>query len=352
MKTSLYDTMIAFLLVVFLAAAVAGNALLISFNNSLLNPAFYQKQMLDRDVSGRVINAFTSMTVQMVRQAGFLPLPEAQLNSLVVSFLPPQWVVDETSKLTNEIMNFANLKSTSLDFSVNLVPIKETFQRTEWVSTVDKMLSELPACSEEELIRFQIAITSQSSSLEALPFCQPPEFFRGQAIIFLSNEISRVVSGLPDELVLAAPDQLTAVTRSPEFRLWRLSVGLLRISPFVTAGLVFLSILLYSRKPEKFLRLFGWSFLASGILFSIAYLLVRAALALIAGNLNSLQTGNLLSTGLTDSLAGLITAAADSFSGFSLIVMGVLFLTGTIWLVISKMFKKPAAVYLSSGRSR
>jgi len=188
-----------------------------------------------------------------------------------------EWFYDTVNALFSQIFDFANGKEPDLSLSINIEPIKERLGGQVGIDTYHEIVSNKPECSQMELLQWMVA-----PAFNLLPICKIPA--SGQIPLLTTADPEEVLADVLKDWSSSLPGEKDLSTWLDEGSRGELKTlfSLIRISRTVSGiilGISFVFLLLTLISPGVrtlvgWLRLWGLSFLSSGILIVVFSMLL------------------------------------------------------------------------------
>jgi len=336
-----------FLTAIFVFSLIA-SSLVIAVRVSLLNPDAYTAMLNNESLAVEFQNLLADAVVQSTAQEGGAAVSPEMLRSLVLSVIPADWFQTESSRLVRAILDFVNLKSGTLDLTIDLTPIKQNLAAADFNQLATFYFGGLPECSADELTQIQTFFATGQSSQSA-PVCRPPEPYLSQALALFSANFQQVGASIPASIPLVGPEETQAIKDSPAYTVLTIAQGVLSLIPLFSLGLILLIGLANIRQPFQILRHLGVGFTVGGFLFAVTTLLTRLMVSTIPVTMTSQPAENALSQKKKKAIVNIIGGIAGQFIWASFIIAGVAVLIGLLLLALHRLANRQVSPYLSSA---
>jgi hypothetical protein len=260
-------------------------------------------------------------------------------EALISAILPPDISKSLTEGAITSIFDFLNGKTESAMLS--LVELKTHLSGPSGVQATMQLLRSRPACTLEDIAQMTFGnLTGERK----LILCNPSEEVIGLIEPLIQAELQTVTAGIPDTVTLIAADSEN--TQNPLLAL-RVARAILRFSPLLPLGLLFLITVFAVRSLKGWLGWWGIPLFISGLLgiaLSIAVnpIFLWAFRSYIAPRFPPALPVSLVDTSrnlMTDVLAGVATPII--FQSIALLLIGMIMILATRINIKAKPSSQP-----------
>lgn len=257
-----------------------------------------------------------------------------QIQGLFNIVLPKDFVQTQSQENIQAVWQFVNLKTTDIKIVVDMKPVIDRLSGQDGGQILIDFVNGQPECTEEQFQKLMDYVDSKISA-ENVVFCRPPKDKMEKGMDRIAYAISGMIQLLPSQLVLMQNNSRVAdFVSSPQYQMYRVVRLMMDYILWGTVGLVLLILLLTLTSGRTLFACLGIPALVSGIIGC-----VFSAASILGGNyyLNSLK---LTESSFDPYIFKIVGELFHGFSEYGLILCGVTFALGLIFLLISKLFKK------------
>ncbi|OQY32893.1 MAG: hypothetical protein B6I38_04085 [Anaerolineaceae bacterium 4572_5.1] len=244
---------------------------------------------------------------------------------LIAVLVPPEEMKAMAEEALDETFNYLNGRGLSAE--VSLVRIKDRLHGEEGTEAAMQFLSAQPPCTAQDLLQLSNMLN------EEIIYCNPPEASLALLRPTL-NLLTIIENGIPDQFQIIKP----ASGNNPLAGVQRLRF-MMRMSPLVSMGLLFLMTLLIVRTPKGWLRWWGIPMLIAGALGLVVGVAIMPIFQFIANRFLYNQLPVHISLGLVElgtDLAASVVHGLSEIIVLQALLIGILGLSMTIGAIFIK----------------
>ncbi len=335
-------------LAILLAVSLVPALVFLAVQKTIFNADYYTQVLNDQGFYEQIPNVVVesvqeSLSKSMPEQGAgifFTLIPAEQLTGLIESAIPADWIESQVAANLQGIMDFINLRSTSLVVTLDLKPIKDNLSGTQGSRLMLDLLSSFPACTVEQLNSIMASLQGGSGGQGSL--CNPG--MEDSAILdpFMAVLIGQMTTNVPDAITFppAGQDNLEEkIITSPVFQVYRfIRIGMW-LTPWI-ALVIGLLILLISRKSPRWILV---CLSGSGMFAGLSTSAIGASLYLSNGDTlqQLVQSTGLQNFEMILELARVISTQYVIGVGKAILTAGLIaLLVGLILWAISRFLKR------------
>lgn len=245
------------ILAVVLAVCLVPALVFISAQNTLFNPDFFTKVILEQNLSGQLpslvmdmANSSLSATISGEELSDLITMvPTDQLGEFIQMLIPAGWIESQVSTNLHQVIDFLNLRTTVLEFQLDLAPIKANLTGTEGSRLILGLVSTLPECTAEQMNSFLSVLQGGNGAQVFL--CNPLMLDQSYLDPLLSIVAARMADNLPDTLRIpsvggGSAGDLLASPLYQTYRVFRIGIW---VTPWIAVFLGLLIVILTMRSP-------------------------------------------------------------------------------------------------------
>jgi hypothetical protein len=269
--------------------------------------------------------------------AFFTALTTDQWSSILTKLLPAQWLQSTTENTLRQAFEVINDPAATVRINISLLEFKTRLTGQAGVDVVKQILAALPPCPAGQF--------PTSGDPSQLLECRPPNEVMAQVEPQIQDALQQAATGIPDEVDLLQPVREAGLLSAnatnlpaPPRQLLLYGRWIVRLSPILCLGLLFLITLLAVRSWKGWLRWWGYPILSAGLGTVVFAAVAWGGLAMVV----SLARQNLpanIAPDLFETLGVTLTAVVRQFA----LVLGgegvFLGLIGLVMLFISLFFR-------------
>jgi hypothetical protein len=274
----------------------------------------------------------------------FLALSESQWRSILAKLLPSEWLQSTTEKVLRDLFTVIGDPNAPVRVLIPMQEFKTRLTGPAGMDVLNEILSTLPPCPAGQI--------PSSSDPSALLQCRPPDDVLAQAQPQLQQALREAASGIPDEVDLLQPVRDSGMLSAnaggnlpaPPRRLLLYGRWIVRLSPLLCLGLLFLIALLAVRSWKGWLRWWGLPILSTGVAALLLAVGVWAGLSFSIPMARDNLPPN-VAAGLFDMLVSIVQSVVRQFAlalGLQSILLSVVGL-GMLILSLFLPGRKPPA---------
>jgi hypothetical protein len=197
--------------------------------------------------------------------AFFLALTQEQWRSILTQLLPAAWMQSTTESALRQIFDVVNDPNAPVRVLIPMQEFKTRLTGPAGMDVVNQILTSLPPCPAGQI--------PSSTDPSQLLQCRPDDALMAQAKPQIQQALQEAASGIPDSVDILQPfrdaGMLSANSTSnlpaPPRRLLLYGRWIVRLSPLLCLGLLFLIALLAIRSWKGWMRWWGSPILFAGL---------------------------------------------------------------------------------------
>jgi hypothetical protein len=274
----------------------------------------------------------------------FLALSEPQWKSILTKLLPAEWLQSTTEKALRDLFTVIGDPDAPVRVLIPMQEFKTRLTGPAGMDVLNEILSTLPPCPAGQI--------PSSADPSTLLECRPSDDVLAQAQPQLQQALREAASGIPDEVDLLQPVRDAGVLSAnaggnlpaPPRRLLLYGRWIVRLSPLLCLGLLFLIALLAVRSWKGWLRWWGLPILSTGVAALLLAVGVWAGFSISVPMARESLPPN-VAAGLFDMLVSIVQSVIRQFAmalGLQSILLSVVGL-GMLILSLFLPGRKPPA---------
>lgn len=254
---------------------------LFNLERKAFNAETYQKAFANDNFYER-LPAILADSLTSPLQTQSLPLAMRGLTAqnwetFIRALLPPETLETMSDEALSSLFAYLNDKADSAQ--VSLTPLKQHMASDEGTQAVIDLMRTQPDCTLQQITQMTLAVLSQGQ----ISLCNPPEAADGIIRPIIHAQLQLATAAIPDSITLASADSATGKPNLRE----RLKIArfIMRWSPLLPLGLLFILTLLAVRSLRGWLQWWGFPFLITGFMGLISGLIGGPFVGLVLSQL-------------------------------------------------------------------
>lgn len=224
----------------------------IIMSRMILNPEYYRSFLDEQKFYEKVtpvlidttVGAVEGLTPDLVERFFVGELDKQQIDSIIISVLPEGWIKAQVDRFLDNVLNYVKFSTSSINFGLDLVPIKENLTGEMGRVTLEKIKGVFPECNLDfvkSLVNDWFRGENRTSIL-----CNPPEKMYALTEPFLLMSLTKLSDSIPSQIQIwtfpsEGSDELSAQNFLRTFRFIHFSYQVL---PWIYVCLVLVVVLL------------------------------------------------------------------------------------------------------------
>lgn len=275
--------------IAFVLSAVL-SLLLTSIDRRLLNASIYKNALVQQQVYDRLPGVLAEQLVLVLKSTSttngqnppgggppvFLQNMSADdWQTILTSLAPPDLLRSGAEGVIDQF--FAYLNGQGDTVSLDLTPLKSRLVGSAGQAAVLSLIRAQPACTLQEIAQ----LTLNAVSGQGISICRPPDSLLQVAMPLIQTALKQLAGQLPDELVLLstnpAPGSTGGNLSTSLVTTVRNARLIMRLSPDLPLGFLFLITLLAVRTPKNWLRWWGIPLCVTGLVAALGVLVLTSS---------------------------------------------------------------------------
>jgi hypothetical protein len=318
--------------------------LCLTLQKTVFDQKFVDKVLVSQNVYEKVpalVQQRLELAISSQGAAGQLLqlLSPQQTQEFFSYLLPADYLQQQTNQVMDRFYDFLNLKSSALELTLDLTPIKQKMAPDGVAQLIRQLESLNPTCTTDQMQNLLVVLIDPSQvDLSFLSTCTPPEPILSAVNPVLQTALQSAATLLPDSFTIFNLDDMNSVQNEQIHQFYanyQLIRKLVDFLPWLSVVLAVILFLLNTKSFAVFLRSLGVSgLIASGfdiLLLGAGYLFLRPLLPrLIPETVSSL---------MGDSGSALLMAVTQQFFVTGIIVMGIALVISVCFLILRKVVR-------------
>ena len=339
-KTSGWTVFFAILLTLSLIVTL----LCLTLQKTLFDQKFVDKVLVSQNLYEKVPTLVQERLESTISSQGAASqllqfLSPQQTQQFFSYLLPADYLQQQTNQMMASFYDFLNLKSSGLELTLDLMPVKQKLTAEGVTQLIQQLESMNPTCTADQMQNLLVALIDPSQiDLSFLSACTPPEPILSAVNPVLQTAVQSAATLLPDSYTLFSLGDVSSV-QSEQVRqvyaVYRLVRTLVDYLPWLSVILAGILLLLNTRRLAVFLHNLGISSLIAALFDSF---LLGAAFLFIRPLLPQLVPDALKSV-LGDSVNLLLTSVAQQFFLIGAVVMAIALAVSICLLVLRRVVR-------------
>lgn len=336
---------IAFLTILFTIVLIP-SILAVSLNQTLFSENFYKNILVKINIYDQNPTVFTEIIGQSLAfgETGnngvnpFSIMSTDQMDELIQSLLPQNYVQDQAGQLLDSLFSFVNLKTTQFTLKIDLTQVKNNFQGQTGIDAINRLIDSLPACTQQQIDSFIQSIPQLTTGdFSSLQLCKPPQLYLSIFTPLFTSIAQQSASAIPSEITIFDSNKATfsQVIISPAFRIYVIFRKTMMVLPWIILLLAILILIFGLRSAKTLLLSLGIPLLVSGAICALIYLAVKFLEQTFLLKSINLGSGSALNSLV---ISGVQTIFGQ-FVIFGLFLSGAIFVVGLIIFAVASQIK-------------
>lgn len=328
----------AFCAVLFFFSGVL-TLLLFNIERKAFASATYKQAFEKRNLYGRTPAILASALYARIAED---PTVDPYLKALSVEdwaatisvLLPPDEIKVITDNTLDSVFDYINGKTDTV--TISLLPFKSHLVGPSGVEVVKQILKAQPDCTPDQLVQMGLGILGGNVAL-----CNPPEELMGLFTPVIETQLQYLVVTFPDEIKLESDTQ-NGSSGDPRLALNRIRAAL-KISlafPFMfLLGITIFGV----RSLLDWFKLWGYSFLITGIVSSLIALIGSPMLGWLIERVMQRQGASLIPPGLLSAMTDTVSAVAGQILLPVIVEGAMIAFLGLVMIILAMVLKQRRA---------
>lgn len=246
------------ILTVMLAVCLVPALVFVSLQNTFFNPDYFTRVMQEQDLSGELPSlvmevVYSSLSATISGEGLRDPItmvPMDRLGEFIQMLIPAGWIESQVSANLHQVMDFLNLKTTALEFNLDLEPIKTNLTSPEGSRSLLGLVSTLPECTVDQMNSLLSMLQGGEGGQVVL--CNPLMVDQSYLDPLLSTVTASMASNIPEtlEIPFVGGGSGEGLLESPLYRAYRVFRIGIWVTPWIAVILGLLIVVITVRSPS------------------------------------------------------------------------------------------------------
>jgi hypothetical protein len=330
---------------VMFALALIPTLLSITLGYTLFSAPFYERIFEDQklyDQFPQLMALSVSQSQNTQNQSNtsanvFAQLSTEQLNQLFSTVLPQDYLKTQIQMNLNALFDFLNFRTTDLHMVIDLQPIKQNLTGPSGQTALQELINAMPDCTDAQIKDFIQSLGEANPATMSIPMCKPPDQYLSLFTPLINSSFQQFANSMPNQIDLfgaGQPSNIQKLVESKPFQIYKFIRGILTIIPWFAIFFALTIILFTLRSLKTMLAELGVPLLISGIIGSLASVFTLFGGGVFVQSIHI--SGSLFDPIMIKALGGIV----NQFSTFGLILCGLTFAVGLLFLLVSGTIKQ------------